>query len=141
MKGSRFYFSQQDDGEKNLYRRIFEALNRSEPALAIHAGMGREFTVDIQKVLNWVLLDNPGLFGLNRHNITVKQTPLYIQLCFRYDYSPAEVEKLTQDLRQKIVGFMCGYLETGMSPAGKLRFNETQNVVMFSDEQAKVRKS
>ena len=43
--GSRFYYSRLTDGEKNLYDRICEALLRFEPALSIHAGMGKAFEI------------------------------------------------------------------------------------------------
>lgn len=39
--GSRFYYSRLTDGEKNLYDRICEALLRFEPALSIHAAIGK----------------------------------------------------------------------------------------------------
>lgn len=57
--GSRFYYSRLTDGEKNLYDRICEALLRFEPALSIHAGMGKAFTVDTKKIMTAVLFDNP----------------------------------------------------------------------------------
>ncbi len=80
--GSKFYYSRLTDGEKNLYDRICEALLRFEPALSLHAGMGKAFTVDTGKIMTAVLFDNPVFFYLNRHRVIVKQTPMYIQLIF-----------------------------------------------------------
>ena len=94
--GSKFYFSKLTDGEKNLYNNITGALGRFDPALSVHAGMGKPFAVDIQKILNYVLLDNPGYFYLNK-NYVIKQTPMYIQLCLQYDYTQTEAEKLSGD--------------------------------------------
>jgi len=117
--GSKFYFSKLADGEKNLYNRITDALGRFDPALSIHAGTGKDFTVDIQKILKWALLDNPGLFYLDRHNIVIKQTPMYIQLFFQYNYTQAEAEKLSGEIKDKIVEFMCEYIEPKMTPLAK----------------------
>jgi len=117
--GSKFYYSKLTDGEKNLYDRITDALGCFAPALSIHAGMGRDFTVDIQKILTWVLLDNPGLFYLDSSRIIIKQTPMYIQLCFQYDYTQAEAEKLSGEIKEKLVAFMCDYIEPKMTPLAK----------------------
>ena len=91
--GSKFYYSRLTDGEKNLYDRICEALLRFEPALSLHAGMGKAFTVDTGKIMTAVLFDNPVFFYLNRHRVIVKQTPMYIQLIFQYDYTKEEAEQ------------------------------------------------
>jgi hypothetical protein len=117
--GSKFYFSKLTDGEKNLYTHISDTLGRFDPALSIHAGMGKPFTVDIQKVLTYVLLDNPGFFYLNKDRVIIKQTPMYIQLCFQYDYTVTEVEQLSGDIKNRIVDFMCEYIEPKMSPLAK----------------------
>ena len=85
--GSKFYYSRLTDGEKNLYDRICEALLRFEPALSLHAGMGKAFTVDTKKIMTAVLFDNPVFFYLDRRRVITKQTPMYIQLIFQYDYA------------------------------------------------------
>jgi hypothetical protein len=117
--GSKFYLSKLTDGEKNLYNHISGALGRFEPALSLHAGMGKDFTVDIQKVLTYALLDQPGLFYLNKDCVIIKQTPMYIQLCFEYDYLQAETERLSGEIKEKIVEFMCEYIEPKMTPLAK----------------------
>jgi hypothetical protein len=117
--GSKFYFSKLTDGEKNLYNHITDTLGRFDPALSIHAGMGKPFSVDIKKIMTWVLLDNPGLFYLDRDRIIIKQTPMYIQLCFQYDYTQTEVEKLSGEIKDKIVEFMVEYIEPKMTPLAK----------------------
>ena len=116
--GSKFYFSKLTDGEKNLYNHISETLGRFDPALSIHAGMGKPFTVDIKKIITYVLLDNPGIFYLNKDYV-IKQTPMYIQICFNYEYTQAEAEKLSGEIKEKIVEFMCGYVEPKMTPLAK----------------------
>jgi len=117
--GSKYYFSQLAEGEKNLYVNICGALDRFEPALSLHAGMGRPFTVDMQKILRYVLLDNPGYFYLNKSCVVIKQTPMYIQLCFQYDYTRAEAEALDGGLKEQIAGFMSEHITPGMSPLAK----------------------
>jgi hypothetical protein len=117
--GSKFYFSKLTDGEKNLYNHITGALDRFEPALSIHAGMGKDFTVDMVKILTHVLLDNPGYFYLDKSRIVTKQTPMYIQLCFQYDYTQAEAGQLSSEIKEKIVAFMCEYIEPKMTPLAK----------------------
>ena len=116
--GSKFYFSKLTDGEKNLYNHISETLGRFDPALSIHAGMGKPFTVDIEKIMSYVLLDNPGIFYMDK-NYVVKQTPMYIQICFKYEYTKAESEKISNDIKEKIVEFMCEYIEPKMTPLAK----------------------
>jgi hypothetical protein len=117
--GSKFYFSKLMDGEKNVYNHISGALSRFEPALSLHAGMGKDFTADIQKVMTYVLLDQPGLFYLNKDCVIVKQTPMYIQLCFQYSYTQSEAECLSREIKEKIVEFMCGYIDPKMTPLAK----------------------
>ena len=100
--GSKFYYSRLTDGEKNLYNRICEALLRFEPALSIHAGMGKAFTVDTKKIMTAVLFDNPVFFYLDRRRVITKQTPMYIQLIFQYDYTKEEAEKLWTEVENRI---------------------------------------
>ena len=92
--GSKYYFTKLTDGEKNLYNHITDALDRFDPALSIHAGMGKPFTVDIKKILKYVLLDNPGFFYINK-DFVIKQTPMYIQIYFQYEYTQTEAERLS----------------------------------------------
>ena len=100
--GSKYYFTKLTDGEKSLYNHITEALGRFDPALSIHAGMGKPFTIDIKKIMNYVLLDNPGLFYTGKDYV-VKETPMYVQLCFQYEYTQAEAEKLSGEIKEIIV--------------------------------------
>lgn len=117
--GSKYYFSRLTDGEKNLYNRICEALLRFEPALSVHAGMGKEFTVDAQKIVTAVLFDNPVFFYLNRHQIITKQTPMYIQLIFQYDYTKEEAEKLWAEVEKRIELFIKNSIKPEMSLLAK----------------------
>jgi transglutaminase/protease-like cytokinesis protein 3 len=117
--GSRFYFTKLSDGEKNLYDHIAETLDRFDPALSIHAGMGKPFTVDIQKILTYVLLDNPAYFYLDKDRIVVKQTPMHIQLCFQYGCTQTEAEKLSDRIKEKIAEFMREYTTPKMTPLAR----------------------
>ena len=117
--GAKFYMSTLTDGEKNLYSNISDALERFEPALSVHAGMGKAFSVDIQKILTAVLFDNPGFFHLNKSCVVIKQTPIYIQLCFQYDYKQKEAEKLNGEIKAKIAQFMSENIEPDMTPLAK----------------------
>jgi transglutaminase/protease-like cytokinesis protein 3 len=117
--GSKFYFSKLTDGEKNLYTHISDAISRFEPALSLHAGMGRDFTLDIEKILTAVFFDNPGYFYLDRNRIAVKRTPMYLQLCFAYDYTQTEAEKLSTQIKEKVAAFMAECIEPKMSPLAK----------------------
>ena len=56
--------------------------------------MGKAFTVDTKKIMTAVLFDNPVFFYLDRRRVITKQTPMYIQLIFQYDYTKEEAEKL-----------------------------------------------
>jgi len=117
--GSKFYFSKLTDGEKNLYSHITNSLDRFDPALSIHAGMGKDFAIDIKKILTYALLDNPGYFYLDKSRVVIKQTPMYIQVCFQYDYTQAEAEKLSGEIKEKIVEFMCEYIAPKMTQLAK----------------------
>lgn len=117
--GSKFYFSRLSDGEKNLYNRICEALLRFEPALSVHAGMGKAFTIDTKKIMTAVLFDNPVFFYLNRHQVVIKQTPMYIQLIFRYDYTKEEAEQLWSEVEKKSDLFVKSNIKSDMSPLAK----------------------
>ena len=117
--GSRFYYSRLTDGEKNLYDRICEALLRFEPALSIHAGMGKAFTVDTKKIMTAVLFDNPVFFYLDRRRVITKQTPMYIQLIFQYDYTKEEAEKLWAEVENRIELFIKNSIKPDMSPLAK----------------------
>ena len=117
--GSKYYFTKLTDGEKNLYNHICDTLGRFEPALSIHAGMGKDFTLDVGEILTAVFFDNPGYFYLDRNRIVIKQTPMYLQLCFQYDYTQAEAERLSGEIKEKIVEFMREYIEPDMTPLAK----------------------
>lgn len=117
--GSKFYYSRLTDGEKNLYDRICEALLRFEPALSIHAGMGKVFTVDIKKIMTAVLFDNPVFFYLDRRRVITKQTPMYIQLIFQYDYTKEEAELLWERVQKRIDLFIKNSIRPGMSQLAK----------------------
>lgn len=117
--GSKYYYSRMTDGEKNLYNRICEALLRFEPALSVHAGMGKAFTVDTKKIMTAVLFDNPVFFYLNRHQVIIKQTPMYIQLIFQYDYTKEEAERLWSEIEKKIELFIKNSIKPEMSPLAK----------------------
>lgn len=117
--GSKFYYSRLSDGEKNLYNKICEALLRFEPALSVHAGMGKAFTVDTKKIMMAVLFDNPVFFYLDRKNVVVKQTPMYIQLAFHYDYSKEEADKLWAEVENRVELFIKNSIKPGMSALAK----------------------
>lgn len=117
--GSKYYYTRLSDGEKNLYNRICEALLRFEPALSVHAGMGRAFTVDTKKIMTAVLYDNPVFFYLNRHRIITKQTPMYIQLIFQYDYTKEEAELLWEKVQKRIDLFIKNSIRPEMSQLAK----------------------
>lgn len=117
--GSKYYFSKLIDGEKSLYNHICGALDRFEPALSVHAGMGKEFAVDMQKILASVLFDNPVYFYLDKSRVIIKQTPMYIQLCFQYDYTQPEAETLSGEIKEMIAAFMREYIEPSMTPLAK----------------------
>lgn len=117
--GSKFYYSKLNDGEKNLYDRICEALLRFEPALSVHAGMGKAFTVDTKKIITAVLFDNPVFFYLDRSRVITKQTPMYIQILFQYDYTKEEAEALWTQVETRIEQFMKNGIKPGMSPLAK----------------------
>lgn len=117
--GSKFYYSCLTDGEKNLYNRICEAILRFEPALSLHAGMGKAFTIDIKKIMMAVLFDNPVFFYLNRHRVITKQTPMYIQLFFQYDYTKEEAQQLWAEVEKKVELFVSNSIKQDMSPLAK----------------------
>ncbi len=118
-KGSKFYYSRLSDGEKNIYDKMCSTLLRFEPALSLHAGMGKAFTVDTKKIIEAVLFDNPVFFYVNRHRIVIKQTPMYIQFNFQYTYEKHEAEQLWAQVEEKIAGFMHYNIKPDMSPLAK----------------------
>ncbi len=118
-KGSKYYFSRLSEGEKDLYNQICAALLRFEPALSIHCGAGKPFRLDIEEILSAVLLDNPVFFYLNRERIAVKQTPMYIQLGFAYDYTRKEATLLWQQIQARADAFAAQKLRPEMSPLAK----------------------
>jgi len=117
--GSKYYFTKLTDGEKNLYTHITQTLDTFEPALSVHAGMGQDFALDMERILTAVFFDNPGYFYLDRHRIVIKRTPMYLQLCFQYDYTRAEAEAFSREIKDKIVAFMCEAIEPDMTPLQK----------------------
>lgn len=117
--GSKFYYSRLTDGEKNLYDRICQALLRFEPGLSVHPGMGKAFTVDTGKIMTAVLFDNPVFFYLDRKQVVTKQTPMYIQLLFQYDYTKDEAEVLWTEVENRIRSFMEHNIKPEMSPLAK----------------------
>ncbi len=118
-EGSKFYYSRLSDGEKNVYDKMCDTLLRFEPALSLHAGMGKAFKVDMQKILEAVLLDNPVFFYVNRHRIVIKQTPLYIQINFQYIYQKKEAELLWARVEEKIANFIKHSIKPTMVPLAK----------------------
>ena len=117
LNGSKFYYSRLTDGEKQVYDRICEALLRFEPALSFHAG--KAFLFDIKKIITAVLFDNPVFFYLNRHRIVTKQTPLYIQLVFQYDYEKDEADALWRQIEEAVAAFADENLRPDMTPLAR----------------------
>jgi hypothetical protein len=117
--GSKYYFTKLTDGEKSLYNHISDAISHFEPALSIHAGTGKDFTLNMESILAALFFDNPGYFYLDRSRIVVKRTPMYLQLCFGYDYTQAEAELLSAKIKEKVAAFMTKTIELKMSPLAK----------------------
>ena len=118
-KGSKFYYSRLSNGEKNIYDKMCGALLRFEPALSLHAGMGKAFSIDTHKIIEAVLFDNPVFFYVNRNRIVVKQTPLYIQFNFQYTHEKEEAEQLWMQVEEKIANFIQHNIKPEMSPLAK----------------------
>ncbi len=118
-KGSQFYYSRLCEGEKRLYEKIYGALERHEPALSIHSGVGRPFAFDIERVMNGIIFDNPIFFYLNRERVIIKQTPFYIQLIFNYDYEKDEADRLWGEITKKADEFIADKINTRMSALAK----------------------
>lgn len=118
-KGSKFYYSRLSDGEKNIYDKMCGALLRFEPALSLHAGMGKAFTVNTKKIIEAVLFDNPVFFYVNRNRIVIKQTPMYIQFNFQYTHEKEEAEQLWTQVEEKIAKFIQYNIKPDMSPLAK----------------------
>jgi len=118
-KGSKFYYSRLSDGEKNIYNKMCDILLRFEPALSLHAGMGKAFSIDTHKIIEAVLFDNPVFFYVNRNRIVVKQTPLYIQFNFQYTHEKDEAEQLWSQVEEKIANFIQHNIKPEMSPLAK----------------------
>lgn len=66
-----------------------------------------------------VLFDNPVFFYLNRHRVITKQTPMYIQLIFQYDYAKEEAEQLWAEVEKKVELFIRNSIKPDMSPLAK----------------------
>ncbi len=118
-KGSKFYYSRLSDGEKNIYDKMCGALLRFEPALSLHAGMGKAFSIDTHKIIEAVLFDNPVFFYVNRNRIVIKQTPMYIQINFQYTHEKDEAEQLWMQVEEKIANFIQHNIKPEMSPLAK----------------------
>ncbi len=118
-RGSKFYYSRLTDGGKFLYDKIAGAFLRFEPAISLHAGMGKPFSVDITKILEAVIFDNPVFFYVNRSRIVIQQSPMYIQLHFQYTHEKAEAEALWTQVETKINEFIQNKIKPGMSPLAK----------------------
>lgn len=113
-KGSKYYYSRLTEDEKDIYNRICQALLRFEPALSV----GKVSSVDMQKILNGVLFDNPVFFYLNSRNIMITRSPSGLQLQFLYDYSKSEAEDMWQSAQRKIDEFMTR-IKPDMKPLAK----------------------
>lgn len=118
-KGSKFYYSRLTDGGKFLYDKICGAFLRFEPGISLHAGMGKPFSVDITKILEAVIFDNPVFFYVNRNRIIIQQSPMYIQLHFQYTHEKAEAEALWAQVEAKVSEFIQNQIKPGMSPLAK----------------------
>ena len=112
--GSKYYYSRLADNEKEIYNRICESLLRFEPTLSV----GRASSVDIQKILNAVLFDNPVFFYLNSGNVMISRGPSGLQFMFRYDYSESEADAIWKAAQSKIDEFMT-QIKPGMKPLAK----------------------
>ncbi len=118
-KGSKYYYSRLSYGEKNVYNKLCDALLNFEPAISMHAGMGKPFEIDIEEVIAAVIFDNPVFFYVNRERIMIRQSPMYIQVVFNYDYRRDEAERLWAQVQQKIESFVAAKIKPEMSPLAK----------------------
>jgi len=117
--GSRFYFSKLSDGEKDIYNSISDALDRFEQTVSIRAGIGR--LSDIQKIFEYILLDNPGFFYLDKRRFEYSQSFMSAQIRFQYDYTRSEAEQFSSAIKEKISAFMRGAINRAMGHLEKQR--------------------
>ena len=80
-KGSKYYYSRLSTDEKDIYNNISNALLKFEPTLSIK----NISSLDIHKILNAVLFDNPVFFYLNSRGIMIARSQFGLQLQFKYD--------------------------------------------------------
>ncbi len=113
-KGSKYYYSRLSTDEKDIYNNISNALLKFEPTLSIK----NISSLDIHKILNAVLFDNPVFFYLNSRGIMIARSQFGMQLQFQYDYSKSEAEAMWQKAQSKIDEFMTR-IKPDMKPLAK----------------------
>ncbi len=113
-KGSKYYYSRLSTDEKDIYNNISNALLKFEPTLFIK----NISSLDIHKILNAVLFDNPVFFYLNSRGIMIARSQFGLQLQFQYDYSKSEAEAMWQKAQRKIDEFMTR-IKPDMKPLAK----------------------
>ena len=114
-KGSKYYYSRLSDGEKEIYNSICEALLRFEHVLSIRDAS----SMDIHKIINAVLFDNPVFFYLNSRRVMIGKSPFGLKLMFSYEYSKAEAQSLWQTAQNKIDRFIQTYIKPNMKPLAR----------------------
>ena len=113
--GSKYYYSRLNDGQKRVYNDICGALLRFEPMLNVR----RISAAEISKVMNYVLLDNPVFFYLNKKRVATAKTIFGLTLMFHYDYSENDAKIMWQKAQSVLDEFMQTRINPNMPPLAK----------------------
>ena len=103
MLYDRYYYSILPKKEKNVYKSIYDCINNLENGVSLK--QSQCFGVDIEKIVQYILLDNPHIFYLDRRGFHGADNFFEKRIFFNYLYAKDEVEELKKKIN-KVAGKM-----------------------------------
>ena len=94
MVYDRYYYTLLSDKEKNIYKKVYGAV--VSVLSTVEFQQADIFKVDISKIVEYIILDNPHIFYLDEKNIKIYSSLLKVDVDFTYLYSKDEIEILQQ---------------------------------------------
>jgi hypothetical protein len=104
--GIKYHYAKLNQPEKRLYNKMHEALSRQNPSLTLNTGLQNPIAlIDVQKVINFILLDNPAFFHLYRERIEIEYRPMSLRMSFLYIYNKTEARFYVSDIKRVLTDF------------------------------------
>ena len=95
----KYYFNKLTPERQQLYKHIYNGLNRKKASIDIH---GHYIFNEIHSIVEYVLLDNPNLFFVDGNSISYQTSEMKRSLNINYLYDNNVIRKLQSHINNKV---------------------------------------